>query len=117
MQDFEISVQAAYVIYNQSANVVIILAVSKKVSSLASDDQMAPPFGNLPPLKRWAKLFTLCLFVRIFLLLALKANAAAAFVCCGSILILYVLLLHKYKRAEIEQVSCLEILPCPAAVW
>lgn len=43
MQDFEISVQAAYVIYNQSAIVVIILAVSKKVSSLASDDQMAPP--------------------------------------------------------------------------
>ena len=56
MQDFEISVQAAYVIYNQSAIVVIILAVSKKVSSLASDDQMAPPFGNPPPLKRWAKL-------------------------------------------------------------
>ena len=68
MQDFEISVQAAYVIYNQSANVAIILAVSKKVSSLASDDQMAPPFGNLPPLKRWAKLLTLCLFVRTFLI-------------------------------------------------
>ena len=56
-------------------------------------------------------------FVRaFFILLALKANAAAAFVCCGSILILYVLLLHKHKRAEIEQISCLEILPCPAAV-
>ena len=78
---------------------------------------MAPPFGNLPPLKRWAKLFTLCLFVRaFFILLALKANAAAAFGCCGSVLILYVLLLHKHKRAEIEQISCLEILPCPAAV-
>ncbi len=66
MQDFEISVQAAYVIYNQSANVVIILAVSKKVSSLASDDQMAPPFGNLPPLKRWAKLFTFVLICADF---------------------------------------------------
>ena len=66
MQDFEISVQAAYVIYNQSANVVIILAVSKKVSSLASDDQMAPPFGNLPPLKRWAKLFTFVLICAEF---------------------------------------------------
>ena len=66
MQDFEISVQAAYVIYNQSAIVVIILAVSKKVSSLASDDQMAPPFGNLPPLKRWAKLFTFVLICADF---------------------------------------------------
>ena len=66
MQDFEIPVQAAYVIYNQSANVVIILAVSKKVSSLASDDQMAPPFGNLPPLKRWAKLFTFVLICADF---------------------------------------------------
>ena len=66
MQDFEISVQAAYVIYNQSANVVIILAVSKKVSSLASDDQMAPPFGNLPPLKRWAKLFPFVLICADF---------------------------------------------------
>ena len=66
MQDFEISVQAAYVIYNQSAIVVIILAVSKKVSSLASDDQMAPPFGNLPPLKRWAKLFTFVLICAAF---------------------------------------------------
>ena len=66
MQDFEISVKAAYVIYNQSANVVIILAVSKKVSSLASDDQMAPPFGNLPPLKRWAKLFTFVLICADF---------------------------------------------------
>ena len=66
MQDFEISVQAAYVIYNQSANVVIILAVSKKVSSLASDDQMAPPFGNLPPLKRWTKLFTFVLICADF---------------------------------------------------
>ena len=66
MQDFEISVQAAYVIYKQSAIVVIILAVSKKVSSLASDDQMAPPFGNLPPLKRWAKLFTFVLICADF---------------------------------------------------
>ena len=66
MHDFEISVQAAYVIYNQSAIVVIILAVSKKVSSLASDDQMAPPFGNLPPLKRWAKLFTFVLICADF---------------------------------------------------
>ena len=66
MQDFEISVQAAYVIYNQSAIVVIILAVSKKVSSLASDDQMTPPFGNLPPLKRWAKLFTFVLICADF---------------------------------------------------
>ena len=47
MPDFEFSVQAAYVIYNQTANVAIFLAVSKKFSSLASDDQMAPPFGNL----------------------------------------------------------------------
>ena len=66
MQDFEISVQAAYVIYNQSAIVVIILAVSKMGSSLASDDQMAPPFGNLPPLKRWAKLFTFVLICADF---------------------------------------------------
>ena len=83
MQDFEISVQAAYVIYNQSAIVVIILAVSKKVSSLASDDQMAPPFGNLPPLKRWAKLFTFVLicadFFTGFFNLIFNLKRAAAF--------------------------------------
>ena len=39
--------QAACGIFNLSAIALIMFAVSKKISLLASSDQMAPPFGNL----------------------------------------------------------------------
>jgi hypothetical protein len=44
---------------------------------------MAPPFGNLPPLKRWAKLFTFVLicadFFTGFFNLIFNLKRAAAF--------------------------------------
>ena len=67
MQAFELTVQAAYRIFNLAAAVLSAFAVRKRISLSEDSDQMAPPFGNLPPLKRWTKLFTLTLFVRTFL--------------------------------------------------
>ena len=52
--------------FSQSANGLIALAARKRISLLASSDQMAPPFGNPPPLKRWTKLFTLLSFALTF---------------------------------------------------
>ena len=47
LQDFELTVQAALGIFNQTANGLITLTARKRISLLASSDQMAPPFGNL----------------------------------------------------------------------
>ena len=66
MQALELKVQAALGIFNLSAVVFIMFAVGKRISSFEEDDQMAPPFGNLPPLKRWAKLFTFVLICADF---------------------------------------------------
>ena len=58
--------------FSQSANGIIIHTVSKRISQVnvvyhcGSSDQMAPPFGNPPPLKRWTKLFTLLSFALTF---------------------------------------------------
>ena len=46
MQAFELKVQAALGIFSQSANVLIISVVCKKISSSAEDDQMALPSGH-----------------------------------------------------------------------
>ena len=43
MQAFELKVQAALGFFNLSANSLIIHAASERISSLASDDQMALP--------------------------------------------------------------------------
>jgi len=43
LQFFELKVQAALEIFNLSANGLIISAVSKRISLLASSDQMALP--------------------------------------------------------------------------
>ena len=51
---------------NLSAYTLIIYAASKRISLSADSDQMAPPSGLPPPLKRWTKLFALCLFVLTF---------------------------------------------------
>ena len=67
--------QAALWIYNLTALVLIALFVNKRISSLASDDQMAPPFGNLPPLKSWTKLFTFVLICADFFI-SIKRTAA-----------------------------------------
>ena len=61
MQGFEFTVQAALGLLYLSAVVLSAFAVGKKISLLASSDQMAPLFGNPPPLKRWTKLFTFVL--------------------------------------------------------
>jgi len=66
LQALELKVQAALGIFNLSAVVFIMFAVGKRISSSEEDDQMAPPFGNLPPLKRWAKLFTFVLICADF---------------------------------------------------
>ena len=64
--------QAALGFFIQSANVLIIHTASERISQVnvvyhcGSSNQMAPPFGNPPPLKRWTKLFTLLSFVLIF---------------------------------------------------
>ncbi len=75
--------QAALGIFNLSAVVFIMFAVGKRISSSEEDDQMAPPFGNLPPLKRWAKLFTFVLicadFFTGFFNLIFNLKRAAAF--------------------------------------
>ena len=71
MQGFEFSVQAALEIFYLLANVLITLTTRKRISLSADSDQMAPPSGLPPPLKSWTKLFTLTLFVLIFLLGAL----------------------------------------------
>ena len=85
LQDFAFSVQAAFRVFSQTVNVLIIHTASKRISQVnavyhcGKDDQMAlPSVAFLNPLP----CFHLC---GLFLLLALKANAAAAFVCCGSI--------------------------------
>ena len=118
LQDFAFSVQAALGLFH---SVVYQFACFDRSQKDFAGKRSLPLRQGRPDgsaLSGLPKPFTLLSFVRtFFILLALKVNAAAAFGCCGSILILYVLLLHKYKRAEIEQVSCLEILPCPAAVW
>ena len=46
MQAFELKVQAALGFFNLSANSLIIHAASERISSLASDDQMALPSGH-----------------------------------------------------------------------
>ena len=61
MLDFKFNVQAALVFVSQSAVSSLALTVSKQISLLASSDQMAPPSGLPPPLKRWTKLFTFVL--------------------------------------------------------
>ena len=65
--DFKFNVQAALVFVSQSAVSSLALTVSKQISLLASSDQMAPPSGLPPPLKRRTKLFTFVLiYVDIF---------------------------------------------------
>ena len=80
MQDFEFLVQAALKIFYLLANVLITLDACKRISSLASDDQMAPPFGNLPPLKRWTKLFTFVLICELFLFVCFAEKELLHFV-------------------------------------
>jgi hypothetical protein len=83
LQALELKMQAALGIFNLSAVVFIMFAVGKRISSSEEDDQMAPPFGNLPPLKRWAKLFTFVLicadFFTGFFNLIFNLKRAAAF--------------------------------------
>ena len=78
MQDFESSVQAAYRIFNHSANSFIISAVSKRVSQVnvvyhcGNSDQMAlPSVDFLNPLP-------LCLFVLIFKLVEIPSSLSYA---------------------------------------
>ena len=58
LQYFELKVQAALGLLSQSANGITIHTVSKRISQVnvvyhcGNSDQMAPPFGNPPPLKR-----------------------------------------------------------------
>ena len=78
LQDFELTVQAALGIFNQTANSLITLTARKRISQVnavyhcSNSDQMAPPFGNPPPLKRWTKLFALLSFVLFFQIVLLS---------------------------------------------
>ena len=50
---FLIFTAGGFVILSLSANGLIVINASEWISPSAEGDQMAPPFGNLPPLKRW----------------------------------------------------------------
>ena len=55
-------------ILSLSANGLIVINASEWISPSAEGDQMAPPFGNLPPLKRWTKLFAFVLICADFII-------------------------------------------------
>ena len=72
MQGFEFTVQAALGLLNLSAVVLSAFAVGKKISLLASSDQMAlPSVDFLNPLP-------LCLFVLIFKLVEIPSSLSYA---------------------------------------
>ena len=69
MQDFEITMQAAFGFFYLSAIVLLVLTVSKRISLSADSDQMAlPSVDFLNPLP-------LCLFVLTFKFVVLFSNS------------------------------------------